>query len=288
MEYLIHIFILIGIYGILAISLNLVVGYTGLLSITHAVFHGVGAYVVAILLTRYGLNFFVAAAAAVLITVCVSAFIGFVLSRFRDDFYALGSFGFNIIAFGIMLNWQSLTRGPFGIPGITRPELLGFSFSENLHFLVLLLATLALVYIISQIIVKSSFGRVLQCIREDEQVVQVLGYKTHYYKLAVFIFSAVLASIAGAFFASYISFIDPSSFALMESIFILAMIILGGLANNKGALVGVIILIILPEALRFVGFPSEIAAQMRQVIYGLMLVLMMLYRPQGFLGKYKL
>jgi branched-chain amino acid transport system permease protein len=98
----------------------------------------------------------------------------------------------------------------------------------------------------------------------------------------------MIASIAGALFASYITYVDPTSFALSESIFILAIIILGGLANNKGAVLGAACLVILPEALRFVGFPSDVAAQMRQVTYGLILILLMLYRPQGLLGEYKL
>ena len=97
-----------------------------------------------------------------------------------------------------------------------------------------------------------------------------------------------MAAVAGSLFASYITFIDPTSFVLMESVFILAIIILGGLANLRGAILGALFLILLPEILRFIGFPSDIAAQMRQVIYGIILVLLMLYRPQGLKGEYKL
>ena len=97
-----------------------------------------------------------------------------------------------------------------------------------------------------------------------------------------------MAAIAGALFASYITFIDPSSFVLMESIFVLAIIILGGLANLRGSILGALFLVLLPEILRFVGFPADIAAQMRQVIYGVILILLMLYRPQGLIGEYKL
>jgi branched-chain amino acid transport system permease protein len=147
---------------------------------------------------------------------------------------------------------------------------------------------LGLVYLICRWITSSSFGRVLKAIREDEQAIQTFGYNTIYFKLTIFVIGAVLASLAGSLFASYITFIDPSTFTLNESIFILAIIILGGLANNKGAVLGAVVLILLPEVLRFVGFPSDIAAQMRQVIYGLILVLLMLYRPQGLVGEYKL
>jgi len=141
---------------------------------------------------------------------------------------------------------------------------------------------------LAQFLTKSSFGRVLKAIREDEKAIQVFGYNTLFFKLTIFVIGAVIASLAGSLYASYITYIDPSSFNLPESIFILAIIILGGLANNKGVILGAVCLVILPEALRFVGFPSDVAAQMRQVTYGVILVLLMLYRPQGLMGEYKL
>lgn len=288
MEYLIHIAILVSIYAILGLSLNLVVGYTGLLSVTHAAFYGIGAYVTAILLTSYGMNFFLAVLISIVITAIISLLIGFVLSKFNDDYFALGSFGFNVIIYSVLLNWQSLTRGPLGIPGIPRPSIFGFVFSENLSFLILSAVLTLLVYLVCQFITTSSFGRVLKAIREDEKAISVFGYRVLWYKLSIFVISAGIAAIAGSLFASYITFIDPSTFTLNESIFILAIIILGGLANNKGAVLGAVCLILLPEILRFVGFPDSVAAQMRQVVYGVILILLMLYRPQGLVGEYKL
>jgi len=288
MDYIVHLLILISIFGILGLSLNLVVGYTGLLSATHAGFYGIGAYVVALSMKNFEVNFFLAFPISIIITMIAAMFIGIVLSKFKDDIYALGSFGFAIITYGLMLNLQNVTRGPLGIPGISRPEIFGFAFSSNTSFLVLSIVFLLLVYIIVRYITKSSYGRVLQAIRENEKTIKFFGYKTYWYKLSIFMISAGLAAVAGGLFATYVTFIDPSSFTLAESIFLISMIILGGLANNKGAIVGVIIMILLPELLRFVGFPTEIAAQMRQVIYGLMLVLMMMYRPQGIFGKFKI
>lgn len=288
MEYLIHIAILVSIYAILGLSLNLVVGYTGLLSVTHAAFYGIGAYVTAILLTSYGMNFFLAVLISIVIMAIISLLIGFVLSKFNDDYFALGSFGFNVIIYSVLLNWQSLTRGPLGIPGIPRPSIFGFVFSENLSFLILSAVLTLLVYLVCQFITTSSFGRVLKAIREDEKAISVFGYRVLWYKLSIFVISAGIAAIAGSLFASYITFIDPSTFTLNESIFILAIIILGGLANNKGAVLGAVCLILLPEILRFVGFPDSVAAQMRQVVYGVILILLMLYRPQGLVGEYKL
>jgi branched-chain amino acid transport system permease protein len=288
MEYLIHLAILFAIYAILGVSLNLVVGYTGLLSVTHAAFYGVGAYATAILLTKMGVGFFTSIIFGVVIAIFVSFLIGMVLSKFKGDYYALGTFGFNTIVFAVFLNWQSLTRGPLGIPGVAKPELLGINFANNFNFLILALVFLVLMYFTARFIANSSFGRVLKAIREDETAIAVFGYNTLYFKLAIFVASAAMAAIAGSLFASYITFIDPSGFRLMESAFILAIIILGGLANLRGSILGALFLILLPEILRFVGFPADIAAQMRQVVYGMILILLMLYRPQGLIGEYKL
>ncbi len=288
MEYFIHLAILFAIYSILGISLNLVVGYAGLPSMCHAAFFGIGAYASPILMTVFGMNFFLSVIFGIFFAAIISFLIGIVLSKFDNDYYALASFGFNIIIFSVFLNWQSLTRGPLGIPGIARPGLFGFDFSSNLSFLILVLLFLILIYFVSRFITRSPFGRVLKAIREDEKAIQIFGYRTLYYKLAIFVASAGMAAAAGSLFASYITFIDPSSFTLMESIFILAIIILGGLANLRGSILGALFLILLPEILRFVGLPDAIAAQSRQVIYGIMLILLMIYRPQGLTGEYKL
>ncbi len=222
MEYIIHLAILVSIYAILAISLQLLVGYTGLLSVTHAAFYGIGAYVVALLLTNTGIGFFGALALGILGSALAALLIGLVLSKFRDDYYALGSLGFNVIVFSVLLNWQGLTRGPLGIPGISRPELFGFVFSDNAFFLLLALLLLAIVYAFGRLITQSSFGRTLEAIREDEEALSVFGYRTSGFKLLIFVLSAGMAAVAGALFASYITFIDPSSFNIPESIFMLS------------------------------------------------------------------
>ena len=288
MEYVIHLLILVGIYAILAMTLNLVVGYTGLLSVTHAAFYGIGAYSVALLMTLAQWNFFPALFVGILASCIAGFFIGRVLSELGGDYYVLGTVGFNFIIYSIFLNWQNLTRGPLGIPGIPKPELFGISLSSNAVFLLLVIACGVVVWGLCRWITHSSFGRALKGIREDEVALQVFGYKTINYKLIIFMISAGLASSAGGLFAAYISFIDPSTFTVDESIFILAIIILGGLANLRGSLLGALFLVLLPELLRFVGFPTDIAAQMRLLTYGVLLVVLMMYRPQGLVGEYKL
>jgi branched-chain amino acid transport system permease protein len=286
MDYYLHLAIVFSIYAILGVSLNLVVGYTGLLSVTHAAFYGLGAYTTAILMTEHGLGFFVTIPLAIGVAALSSFLIGLVLSRFKDDYYALGSFGFNVIIVAVFLNWQGLTRGALGIPGIPRPELFGVRLGPE-TFLVLALTALVIVYALSHLIVSSSFGRVLKAIREDEGAIQVFGFNALRYKLTIFVISAGMAAVAGSLLASYLTYIDPSSFTLLESVLVLAMIIVGGLANLRGAVLGALILVLLPEALRFVGFPAELAAQMRQLLYGLLLILLMMFRPQGLIGEYR-
>ncbi len=253
-----------------------------------AAFYGIGAYATALLLVNAGFNFFLAMLLGMLLAGLMAFAIGVVMSKFNGDYYALASLGFGVILYSVFLNWQGLTNGPLGIPGIPRPTLFGFTFSDNLSFLILSLVFVLLVYLVSQFIVNSSFGRILKAIREDEKAIQVFGYKTLYYKLTVFVIGAMMAAIAGSLYAAYITYIDPSTFTTSEGIFIIAIIILGGLASLRGSLIGAVFLVLLPEFLRFVGFPDEIAAQMRQAVYGLLLIVLMLYRPQGLVGEYKL
>jgi branched-chain amino acid transport system permease protein len=286
MEYIIHLLIIASIYSSLAISLNLLVGFTGILSVTHAAFYGIGAYATAISMKTLGFSFLASVGFGMLITLGFALLVGFVLSRVRGDYYALGSFGFNVIVYSILLNWDALTKGPLGIFAIPRPTIAGFTFTSNFSFLLLTILVCLLLVAISYYITRSSFGRVLKAIRDDELILAPFGYTASYFKLAIFSIAALMASLCGALYATYISFIDPSSFSLNESIFILTIIILGGLASIRGSIIGAMVLVLLPEALRFVGLPNEIAAQLRVVLYGVALVYLMYARPSGLFGKY--
>jgi len=291
-----------AIWAILAVSLNLVVGYTGLLSVGHIGFFGIGAYAMAILtssasyeqlrteaIPTFGWPFFAALPFSVILAGLVALVVGVAFNRFRDDIYVLVSFGFAVIAFTTFLSWRNLTRGAFGIHEIARPAIGPLVFEGELEFLALLLVFLGLAVLISWLIVTSSFGRVLTAIREDEQAIQVFGYHTTHYKLAIWVISAMLAGLAGALLASWSTFIDPNSFVLLESVLLVSIVILGGLASIWGSLLGALAFVMLEEGMRFVPFlPSEFIGQIRQVILGILLVLLMLFRPQGLVGKFKL
>ena len=290
------------IWAILAVSLNLVVGFTGLLSVGHIGFFGIGAYTMAILtsdaaydqlrteaIPTFGWPFFAALPACVLLTGLAAIAVGVVFNRFRDDIYVLVSFGFAVIAFNVFLSWRGLTRGAYGIHDIEKPAIGGWVLNGDLEFLALVAVFLVAIVIISWLIVTSSFGRVLTAIREDEQAAAVFGYQVTHFKLAIWVISAMMAGLAGGLFGSWTSFVDPNSFILLESILLVSIVILGGLASIRGSIIGAMAFVLLEEGMRFVPLlPDEFVGQARQVVLGVLLVLLMLFRPQGLAGRYKL
>ncbi|NQT94141.1 MAG: branched-chain amino acid ABC transporter permease [Lentisphaerae bacterium] len=286
MEYLLHILILIGIYVILSVSLNLIAGYAGLLSIAHAAFYGVGAYVAALMALNLHTPFLVNVLCAVVLSGLLGALVGIPSLRIRDDYFVIATFAFQVIAFSVLNNWVSFTGGPMGLPGIPQPTILGLQISSHVGFLILVGVFCALTLVVSHKIVRSPFGRVLKAVREDEVFAQAAGKNVAAYKVLVFVIGAGLAAIAGVMYAHYISFIDPTSFTVMESIFIISIVIIGGAGSLWGPVVGAVVLVVLPELLRFVGLPSSVAANVRQIIYGALLVAFMMWRPRGFLGEY--
>ena len=292
---------LFAIFAILAVSLNLVIGYTGLLSVAHVAFFGIGAYTVAVLTTNpayeqvpghiphFGWTFFAALPVGMVIAGAVALFVGGVLSRFRDDLFVLVSVGFAVIAHRVFLFWQPVTRGAFGIHAIDKPTVGGLVIDGQLEFMVLTLSFLVLVFIVSWLIVRSSFGRVLTAIREDEQAIEVFGYRASLFKLTIWVISAMMAALAGGLTASEQTFIDPNSFLLLESILLVCIVILGGLGTLWGSLLGALVFVLLNEGMRFLPFlPDALIGQARLAVLGMLIVALMLFRPQGLVGKFKL
>jgi len=287
MEYILHILVICGIYSILTLSLNLIVGYTGQISIGHAAFFCTGAYISALLSLNLGFSPWI----GLILAGCGAAVLGVVIGapsiRLKGDYLALATVGAGIIVYQIAKNWVSLTRGPMGLPGIPGFSVFGYTLDATRSYLILVIAvTIFSVFIIRRLVI-GSYGRVLKSVREDEIASRMLGKNTVGYKLQVFVVGAFFAGIAGSLYVHYITFIDPSSFTLLESVTILLMVILGGMASIRGSLVGAAVLVIFPELLRFLGMPSSIAAPVRQMIYGLLLVILMMKRPQGLFGKFR-
>lgn len=279
-----NLIILGSIFSILSVSLNLTMGYTGLFNLGHAAFFAIGAYVSALLALGLGMPFWVCIIAAALFAALFGFLLGFPTLRLRGDYLALGTLGFAFIVEAVLKNWTDVTRGPLGLPGIPRPEL----FSSIEMYMLLALVFLAATILITHRIVNSPFGRVLKSIREDETAAQTLGKNTVRYKMIVLTTSAFFAGIAGSLYAHYITFIDPTSFSLPVLILLLSAVIIGGLGNIRGAVAGAFLLILLPEPLRFIGLPSNLVGAGRQMIYAVLVLVILLKRPQGIFGEHNL
>lgn len=285
MEYILHIVILILLYVMLSQSLALTSGYSRLISFAHAGFYGIGAYTSAILSVNYGFPFLATLPIAMLLSGILAVFISIIALRTVDDYFIIVTLGIQVVAFSIMNNWMDLTNGPLGISGIPSISIFGVEIVSKIAYLILSLTLTGIVFIFIRNITSSPFGRILISLSEDEIFTKGLGKKVYSAKVISFTLGGMFAAIPGVLYAHYISFIDPTSFTVDESIFILSVVIIGGMRNLWGATIAAAVLIILPEALRFFGMPSNIAANMRQIIYGLALVIMMFKYSKGFISK---
>jgi len=286
MEYAVHILVLIVIYSLLSSSLNLIAGYTGLLSLAHAAFFGVGAYATALTALHLHTPLWLNMALATGLSGVLGAVISAPSLRVRDEYFVVASLAFQVIAFSVLNNCVVLTGGPDGLPGIPQPVILGYKVASPLAFLGFCIPFWVALLWICWLVTTSPVGRVLKAIREDEIMVQAVGKNVACFKIIVFVIGAMIAAVAGALYASYVTFIDPTSFTLAESIFIISIVIIGGAGGLCGPVVGAVVLVALPELLRFVGMPSSVAANVRQMLYGGLLVAFMMWRPQGLWGRY--
>ena len=285
MDYVLYVTSLVAVYGVLTVSLNLVVGYTGVLSVAHAAFMGIGAYATALLVTDGQANFFLTLPIGVAIAGLVSAALASSTLRLKGDYYIIGSFGFQVIMYSVALNWIGLTKGPFGIRNIPKPSALGFAFDTPARFALLALAFLGACVWVSRRIAESPYGKVLRAIREDEVGAASIGKNVRRYKVVIFVVSAMLASVGGSLYAGLISYVDPFAFTVNESIFLQALVIIGGAGNVYGSVVGAAVLIILPEALRFFDVPATVASPIREILYGTLMILFLRFRPKGLLPE---
>lgn len=277
-DYLMHIVIMIGIFSILSMSLNVIIGYAGQFALGHAAFYGIGAYSAALLMIHFHVSFWIALPAAAVI----AGFFGFLLGtpviRLRGDYLGIVTLGFGEIVRLIFVGWVDVTRGPMGLPGIPAPSLFGYTFSGKTEFYYLILALALLTFFVIHRVVHSGVGLSMLTVREDETLAQSIGIRPNKYKLIAFTVGGFFAGIAGAFWATYISFVSPDAFRYLDSVNILAMVILGGTASLPGSILGAVILVLAPELLRYMS-------DYRMLLMGLAIVLMMIFKPTGFWGE---
>jgi len=279
-EYLTSLLPLFLILCLAAFAQSLMSGYTGIIFVASAAFMGIGAYTSAILSIQLKLPLLLSISIAVITATVSGVIVSIFLKNIRKDYLAIGTLGLGLILNEIYINWESLTRGSLGITNV--PIL-----SENSTTLILTISVIVALVIFSYL-TRSNFGSLIRAIRDDEVLVQSLGKSTFMPLMVVYAISFSLLGLAGAYLAHFLRYIDPSSFALLDSIAILVIVIIGGIESPMGAVLGAAVYVYLPATLKLVGLPDDLAAHIRQGLFGLALILLMVIRPQGLIGKYRI
>jgi branched-chain amino acid transport system permease protein len=288
--YLVAIGTFVGIYSLLALALNIQWGFAGLVNLGIVGFFAIGAYSTA-LLTIHGMPFLTGLLLAILLAALLGALVAMATLRLKEDFLAIVTLGFSEILRLFLINEDWLTKGTNGIKGIPRPLRAAFSSGGyELFFLLGVAGTVLLVFLILERVRKSPFGRVLRAIREDEDIAQVAGKNTFRFKVQAFTLGAAVAGLAGFFYAHYVTYISPETFIPALTIYIWVALMTGGSGNNKGAILGAVVLLGFLEGARFlkdlIFFLSDVRlAAAREIIVGVFLILLLIYRPEGILPE---
>ncbi len=276
---------LAAIYVLLGLSTNLLVGIAGIFSVSQAAVFGVGAYIVSYCLMNEIMSFLPAMLVASAFCVALNVLVTLPALRVSGDYFVVTSFGIQLLATAVFINWTTGTGGANGLPGIPPPDLFGFALDSNMLLVMLCLSAMVLGCVAFWLIMRAPFGRLLRAIREDELAVAAAGKNVLRAKVSAAAMAGAFAGSAGGLYATFLSFIDPSSFDLDASILLLTMVVVGGARTLAGSIIGPFLLLALPQVLTLIDIPTTIAAAARQLIYGVLLIAFMLFRPQGLAGE---
>jgi branched-chain amino acid transport system permease protein len=277
--------VLAEVYVLLALSTNLLVGIAGIFSVSQAAVFGVGAYIVAAFVMSETLSFVPALLIAAACCVTLNIIVTLPSLRVAGDYFVVTSFGIQLLATAVFTNWTEGTGGANGLPGIPPPEIFGISIESTGRFLMLSSVMVLLGCLCFWLVMRAPFGRLLRAIREDELAVAAAGKNVLRAKVSAAALAGAFAGTAGGVYATFLSFVDPSSFDLDASILMLTMVVVGGARTLAGSIIGPFLLLALPQLLTMVEIPTTVAAAMRQLLYGVLLITFMLFRPQGLAGE---
>ncbi len=289
LNYVIDTLVYIGIYAILAISLNLEMGYTRLMNFGKVAFFAIGAYTTT-LLSIAGVPFVFGFLAGIILSALFGFFLAIPTLRLRADYLAIVTLASGEILRLFLLNERWLTNGPMGIRGIPQPLYSTFQDNYMLFYVVFVYVFLFSCYFLSEKIINSPFGRVLKAIRDDEDAAQALGKNTFMFKTKVFVIGSCIASVSGSLFAYYLAFISPDMFLPTVTFFVWTMLVIGGKGNNLGVIAGAVLIQLFERGTRFLKDFVELPVEpynLRIIIIGILLVLFILYRPDGIIKEKK-
>ncbi len=276
-HYYLNVMVFAGIHVLLATGLNLVLGYTGQVSLGHAAFYGLGAYGSGVLTAKYGMNPWVAMAAALALALVVAIVIGVPSLHLQGYYLGMATLGFGIILYILFVELGWLTGGPSGLVGIPELSLLGLRLNTDLRYYYLVWIVVAAVLLASFNLVDSRMGRALRAIQGDETAASTMGINTWVVKLRVFVVAAGVAALAGSLYAHYMTFLSPESFGFGFSIDLVVMVIVGGSRSVWGGVLGALLLTILPEYLRALKDYDIL-------VYGVVVIVVVMFAPTGIAG----
>jgi branched-chain amino acid transport system permease protein len=274
MDYFISLAVFAGIWVVLALSLNILMGYAGQVSLGQAAFFGIGAYTSGILALKFDQPFVVGFFAAIVLTGLVGAFLGLPSLRVRHDFLVLATMGVNFVVVAIF-KYVDFFGGALGLIDIPTPRFFGIT--NEIPYLILVWLYVGAAILVSWYLSKTWTGLALNTVRINEEAAAAVGVSVPRFKIYAFIISAALAGGAGSLYAHYLKSLFPDNFHFVESIVILSMVVVGGVGTLRGPILGAIVLRALPELLRDLH-------DYRFAMYGGLIVLMMLFQPMGLLG----
>ncbi len=272
--YYLQLLTFIGINTLLALGLNMLMGYAGQISLGHAAFYGIGAYTSAILTTTYGLSPWLALPCAVGLAALVALLVGLPTLKLSGYYLGMGTLGFGMIGFIVFREWDGLTGGASGFVGIPSLALGPLDLTAGANYFFLVWGIVLAAVITCRRLIRSRMGRALRAIHDSEAAARAVGVHTMALKLRIFIFSAALAALCGFLYAHYVTFISPGSFDFLASIRMVTMVVIGGMASVWGALLGAGLLTMLPEWL-------HAFSDFEMIVYGLIMMLVMIVMPQG-------
>lgn len=279
-KYTLHVIISCFIYACLTLSLNLIIGWSGQFSLGHVCFFGMGAYVTTLLMTNFGMNFFFAWVIGIVFTAGFAALLCLPTLKLRGDYIAVVTLGFGEVFRLFLTNAVDITRGPAGIPSVPDPTVFGLEISGKTAYYYFALILLIGFIVFMKRFNNSGFGMAVMTVNEDDIAATALGLDPRKYKLAAFAIGGGMAALIGGFYAVYMGMIAPTSFSYAESIKMVSMTVLGGMASIPGSILGAFLLTALPEMLRSFS-------EYRMVIYGAAMVIMMIFKPDGLWGRNK-
>lgn len=279
-HYPLHLACTVGIFVVLAVSLNIIVGFTGQISLGHAAFFAVGAYTSSLLAIKFGIPFWAGIFAAGIVSFGFGILLGIPTLRVRDIYLSVVTICFGLMVQLALVNLESITGGARGIYGIPRPSIGKFVFltPQSFYYIILLFALLTIFSTLR--LLRSRFGRAFLSIRENELAAETIGVKTTYYKILAFAISSFYAGLAGSLYAHYVSYINPDAFTFGTSVDVLVMIVIGGLGNVWGSVIGAFVITLLPEYLRFMQ-------QYYRAVFGLGLIFMMVFMRSGIVSVFQ-